>query len=717
MVGFQLSDWQVHPALNRLQRGPDVVRLEPKVMQVLVRLAASGGDVVSRNELIHAVWPDVFVTDDVLHRAIGELRRALGDSSSDPRYIETIRKRGYRLMVPATPLTGVSPVETLPAAAPPGPHRSNARPPSLGTRSGWLFAIWACMATVAIGMAVFLVGSRSSELAPRASARFVPVVSGPLNESDPAMSPDGLRVAFVQREPGDTASADIFVRELRDGRLTRITSHPASDRMPAWSPDGRRLAFVRSESSSDCEVIVRPLASDAETAVAPCGNPYAPRLAWTRDGRGLLLAHRAEPHAQAGSRIARIDLETRNVNVVTQPPPGIVGDDTPAVSPDGRRVAFIRRMTGGVSDIYIVAIDGGTTRRVTFDDADLTGVDWAADGRSLVFSSDRAGGYSLWRVGIDRGVPVLLAGGAARMKHPVADRSGRRIVYENWNYAIDVWEVGLAGQDGAGLPAEAGTAVTHTSELWNLYPQVSPAGARVAYISTQSGAHELWVADRDGSNARQLTRIGRGMVKMPRWSPDGGRIAYVARGEGAIDVHVIDVVSGVATALTASDAAETAPAWSHDGTRVWFGVSDAEGRWSVWSVDAMSQGAEPRLEVRDAVAAQVSADGESVYFTRADQPGLWRRTSQDAATAARVIGDVPIGSTLTWHVTSRGIYFVQDVQGEVRLLFAPLAGTAATMVATLTQFSWPGFSITPDGTRVLYARWDRRESNLMSIEY
>ena len=101
-------------------------------------------------------------------------------------------------------------------------------------------------------------------------------------------------------------------------------------------------------------------------------------------------------------------------------------------------------------------------KRLTFDDVDLTGLDWSGDGRSIVYSSDRAGGYSLWRIPADGGQPTLLAGGAARMKHPVADRAGRRVVYENWNYEINVWQVGRAGTDPS--------PITTTSELWNLYP-------------------------------------------------------------------------------------------------------------------------------------------------------------------------------------------------------------------------------------------------------
>jgi Tol biopolymer transport system component len=294
------------------------------------------------------------------------------------------------------------------------------------------------------------------------------------------------------------------------------------------------------------------------------------------------------------------------------------------------------------------------------------------------------------------------------------------VVYENWNYEINVWQVGLARQgeqvERVGQVAQA-SAVTRTSELWNLYPQVSPDGTQLAYVSTQSGAHELWIAKRDGGDARQMTHLGRGVVKTPRWSADGRRIVYLARGQGAVDVQVMDVATGMVTPLTASPASEVAPSWSHDGTRVVFGAADTAGRWNVWSVAASGAERAPRLEIANAVAAQPSADGEWLYFTRPDQPGLWRTSAHDTATATNVVDGISIGNTMGWEVTTAGIYYLEDRDEAVRLKLAPLAGGSATERATLEQFTWPGFSVTPDGAQVLYAKWDRRDSNLMSIEY
>ena len=84
-------------------------------MQVLEALAETPGEVVTRETLVARVWPGVFVSEDVLHRAIRELRRIFGDDTTNPTYVETIRKRGYRLIAPVAHASG-SAVGNHPAA-------------------------------------------------------------------------------------------------------------------------------------------------------------------------------------------------------------------------------------------------------------------------------------------------------------------------------------------------------------------------------------------------------------------------------------------------------------------------------------------------------------------------------------------------------------------------------------------------------------------------
>lgn len=116
-----VGDWQVEPALNRIRRGAETVHLEPRAMDVLLLLAARPGEVISREDLLAAAWKGSVVGDDTLTQAVIKLRKALGDDSRAPAYIETVAKRGYRLV--AAVRAGETAGEAPPAATPPRRRR------------------------------------------------------------------------------------------------------------------------------------------------------------------------------------------------------------------------------------------------------------------------------------------------------------------------------------------------------------------------------------------------------------------------------------------------------------------------------------------------------------------------------------------------------------------------------------------------------------------
>jgi TolB-like protein/DNA-binding winged helix-turn-helix (wHTH) protein/Tfp pilus assembly protein PilF len=137
---FRIAAWLIEPRLNTVSNNGTTVHLEPKVMEVLVCLARHAGEPVSKEELLHTVWPNTFVTDDVLVRSISELRRVFQDDARESRVIQTIPKRGYRLLVP------VETVNREPSAAP-------TRVSQNSTKRG---RNWRRQALVSGGVAVFL---------------------------------------------------------------------------------------------------------------------------------------------------------------------------------------------------------------------------------------------------------------------------------------------------------------------------------------------------------------------------------------------------------------------------------------------------------------------------------------------------------------------------------------------------------------------------------
>lgn len=162
-LDFRIADWIVRPRLGRIERGDTTVHLTPRAMGVLVHLATRGGAVVSRNELLDAVWPRMAVTQDALSQCIVELRRAFGDDAKPRRVIETIPKIGVRLVPPVTPWPPTAAQPHDGAAPEPAPRRF-----SMPQR--WVAAALLAVLLVAAVMLVVDAPTPSPELGTRAAA-------------------------------------------------------------------------------------------------------------------------------------------------------------------------------------------------------------------------------------------------------------------------------------------------------------------------------------------------------------------------------------------------------------------------------------------------------------------------------------------------------------------------------------------------------------------
>ena len=244
---FQLGPWQVYPHRNALVRGPTVVHLEPKVMQVLLRLAQHPGAVVTREELIADVWLGTTVNDEVATRAISALRKALEDDPRNPTFIETRPKKGYRLLLPIILPTetrgGVSNGEGEHAEAvfhngrevtqSPQPAASAPeRPPFFLGKRTWGVVVLVLAISGVAGYQLF-----SPAVGP-SSFRHIPLTALPGAEFDPAFSPNSNHLAFVWTggvERNDRY--DIYIKDLVSDKLTPLTDGEGRNFGPAWSPD------------------------------------------------------------------------------------------------------------------------------------------------------------------------------------------------------------------------------------------------------------------------------------------------------------------------------------------------------------------------------------------------------------------------------------------------------------------------------------------------
>jgi Tol biopolymer transport system component/DNA-binding winged helix-turn-helix (wHTH) protein len=687
--------FEVKPATSELFKAGRKVDLERQPFVVLSVLLEARGELVTRDELQAALWPDGSFVDfnRGLNVAVKKLRDALGDSSENPRFIETLSRRGYRFIAPIDWEQGpdteqiseeVRPIRRLPL---------------------WI----ASGAAVMTGLLLYWGGWLRPFHPASVELKAIPLTSYGGYERSPALSPDGRQVAFSW-DGQNRDNQDIYVKLLDTANPVRLTTDPAADDMPVWSPDGRRIAFLRTEQSKGQRTTIRILpalgGSDRELLqVAPGEFFVSGALSWSPDGEWLAFAEktkRDEPYT-----LHMLSLETGERRRLTSVDSWLYGDQAPTFSPDGRSLAFVRLRTYGISDLYVLPVAGGKPTRITRNHAKIFGLSWTADGKDLVFSSSRSGGLRLWRVPASGGTPDALVG------IPTADLIGgvsirsTRMVFAPQIEDGNIWQVGVQGTKVTELPKQL---IASTRD--DGHPQPSPDGKRIAFTSSRSGSYEIWVSESDGQNPVQVTSTGRGENAWPTWSPDGRFIAFNSDISGNWGIYLVGSHGGKPRALAPSPAEDAGPSWSRDGKWIYF-HSNRGGSVQIWKIPA--QGGPPiQVTRKGGLRPSVSQDGKLIYYARDEE--IWC-VPADGGEEKLVLSGVLGAVDAQWAPANDGLYFRASEDTPSMLKFLNFKDGRITPVMPLDKpWALSPARLTPDGRYLLYNQIDNAGSDLMMVE-
>lgn len=712
MPAYRFGSFELDARSGELRKLGIRIRLQDQPRQVLLLLLTHAGEVVTREQIRQHLWPDnTFVDfDNAINSAVRKLRDALGDAAENPRFIETLARRGYRFVAPLHAETG-------------GPSEAPQPAPTIPVRGGKsrLAAAFAALAIVAIAAML----ARAFLKKDMADVRVVPLTANLGLELHPSFSPDGTRIAYVWSGT-EGRNFGIYVKLVGAGDPIRISRGIARDFSPAWSPDGRWIAALRDFGREDAVMLIpssggayresarvqkaSPAADACVSTDAPhlCGLLYSGSLlAWSQDGKYLFTSGLSK--ANGAMAILRISAESGEQQAITSPPAITAGDFGPAVSPDGRELAFVREKAWKAGDLYVAALRGdpavlGPPRQVTLDDADIESLAWAADGRELIFSSNRKVRRELWRIDASgRGQPVRLSGLGEDATDLAISPMGRRLVYSRGAYHGSLWKVPI--EHGTGGAAVRVTATTARDK----FSHFSPDGKRIAFQSGRSGVDEIWVCDEDGANAVQLTNFGRGMSGSPRWSPDGKTIAFDSNVTGNGSIWVIPAEGGRPKRVTTNPAINYIPSWSRDGRWIYF-TSSATGAPAIWKIHPDGS-SETRVTVGGVFTAAESSDGNYLYYELGTGDGgeLWKMPI--AGGAATKVLDFVSGRLFT--VTRGGIYFAAGAPA-LQLRYLDFLTASVRTIAPLDGFAHA--DVSPDERWALYPRVVLSDTNLMLAE-
>ena len=508
----------------------------------------------------------------------------------------------------------------------------------------------------------------------------------------PAFSPDGKQLAFTWVNPAQP-SMEIYVKALGSEAPARVTrgGKGVEDFSPTWSPDGSQIAFLRG-SADAAGIYLVPSRGGAERKILDLRPDRYYALDWSADGKHIAFAKRetaVDPYCVY--LLSPADGAQRQV---TFPAKQTFGDLRFSISPDGKRLAFIRHSgkTQPQVSIGVTSLDKPEKAEVVAHYQEwIGGLAWSADGGSLILSGNVQGVRKLWRLSLTdrREQPLNEAG--ENVYYPTVARSNDGLAFVREIEDADLWRVELSATH-----VSAPVRVNFSTRVEGA-PRFSPDGKRIAFLSYRSGLPELWVSEPDGEKAVRITSFGTAGPEFPNWSPDGQTLVFAGGGAYLL----VRATGGQPQQLSAEMTNITFPAWSRDGKSIYACRKGQGGGPEIWK--APVAGGPASFVVKNGMAAMESPDGKFLYYTNG--MGIWRMPTTGGE-ATLVVPKQRPDFPGYWTVVEDGIYFL-NADNKPTIEFFRFSTRKSTPVVTLSGLPDPwrgGLTVSPDRRTMVYSQ-------------
>jgi Tol biopolymer transport system component len=473
---------------------------------------------------------------------------------------------------------------------------------------------------------------------PVATAALVRLTSTSGLNTDPAISPDGLQLAYAS-DRGGPGELDIWIQPIGEERPRRVTSEPGDELEPSFSPTGESIAFAKGEAGG---IYVVSVSGGTPRMLVPTPRARTPRFSpdgqWVTYWTGLPVWVGGVVTGTAAGATAALYVVAARGGTSRQLAPDFAHARFGTWAPDGRAMLFLgtrqRDPDPSSMDWYVVGAQGGEPIKTGARDAlrrsGVTGVPipgvWTADG-AVIFATHEEGASNVWQLAISPatgrvvGAPVRLTFGTAVERSPAS--SGGRIVFTNIAENVDIWRLPLDPVTGLASGAlERVTDNVARDQLWHL----SDDGHTMAFVSSRSGQDDVWIRDLRTGRDRQVTHSNARGVRISR---DGAMLA-VTRGNR--EKPGTDLVPTAGTSPPSPLCDDCVPGdWSPDGMRL-----------------VMQRGQPSRLVVRDLGAGRdVEVAGHptwNLFQPRFSPDGRWIVFHTTNSPSHRQIYAVPASS-------------------------------------------------------------------------
>ena len=708
---YEFNDFKIDTVNRRLLRRDEVVPLKAKAVETLLILLEHKGDVVRKDDLMDRLWADSFVEESNLTQNIYTLRKALGEE-----YIETIPRRGYRfsaevkewedgssdemILVQEKTRMSVSYEEETEET----PERVGGSALSLtaakGARNRYLWL--GGLSIVFIGLAVFF-WLRSSRI-PFENAKLAKLTTTG-NVWKVAVEPGGKYLAFVSNEPNQQS---LWLRQIATGKDLQLTP-PAKTQFYGltFSHDGNYLYYVRREGT-DPAMLYRvgtlggeplKLVEDVDSPVTL--SPDDTQLAFVRFGpqnRAVFVAH------ADGTQERKLVASVPNDPFIIAPQWEAF---PPAWSPDGKTIACIVGIPapeGKYETLWGFDPESGESRPLTTQRWEEIGrPEWMSDGSGLIVAAAGQGTgfvYQIWLLAYPSGAARKITNDLNDYRDLSLTRDGKTVVAVMAERKSNISVVSTADLDRV--------KQLTTANFDGINGMVWTTDDRIVYTRLAPGGQNLWIADLEGGEPRQLTS-NIGFVIQPAVSPDGRYILYAANNAGKAHIWRIDIDGRNPLELT-NGLEDIQPSVTADSQ--WVIYKTAEAQLFRVSIN----GGESERLTKGAMPA-VSPDGNLLAFIRRpvpNEPTKWM-VMPIAGGEPRVVSDLPeINVRFVWTSDGNGLTYSPLQDPASNIWVQPLDGGAPKQLTFWKPERIFSFGWSKDGKKLAFGS-GTQTSDVVSI--
>lgn len=721
-----------------LYDGETAVQLPPKCVNTLAVLVGRAGEVISKDDLIDAVWKDSIVEESNLSQYLYLLRKTLGNRQDGQPYIETLRRRGYRfngepVLIEPTPKSPPHPQPTARAESsrvmnfktePRGnvvalaewkepeqikPDASPKialapRPPALTITRRWPLAT-ALLAILLVSGTGYFFYNRSSA-APTQQPRDISILrlTNGLAPGGASISPDGKYFAYSEQ------SGEVYRLWLQQtGYSSRVEIIPPSEKLVNWatfSPDSQFVYYLAWDSSSETYAMYRvpTLGGPAKKVLNHVGS-----FSLSPDGREVVYGRYDKQKNEMQYAINASDGsgEERIIHSVA----GWYSSG-PAWSSDGKTIVFARELSGNpdVGNLLLTAlnVEDGSLKPVSDETWDSCyRMMWSSDGRGFYFIGTKKGESmtprrdQLYYVSYSDGRSRLITNdGTSRQQiNSLGVTKDGSVLTVPYNRASQIWAMDANG--------DSRSAVQITSGLNDGRAGLAPlADGRVAYITRQGDNLNIWMMNQDGSDQKPLVVEPPLIVELS--SSRSSRYLMFASLVDPAHFHMfrVNLDGSDSRQLTFGDGREEDPSISNDGHWVAYTQKfnrDKEVDASLWKMPV--EGGEPvRLSQQRCELPRFSPDDKLLSCTE-DYRTL-HILSADSGTLVRTLSIPPLAEAATarWTPDGKSLAYIVTEKGVSNIWLHPIGGGEPKRLTDFNIASIYNFAYSLDGKRLFLAR-------------